>query len=92
DEPFSSIDGPTRVKVRECLTRVIHTLGIPVILVTHDLIEAVSSGDRLVIYDQGRVIQQGTPAEVLQNPVSDEVQALTFFETHTLVALKGAMG
>lgn len=77
DEPFSAIDGPNRINMRDCLKRVMQRLNLPIILVTHDLNEAFTMGDKILIYDSGKIVQQGTPREILQNPASDEVRLLT---------------
>lgn len=89
DEPFSSIDGPTRMKVRDCLVRAIRKLNLPVVLVTHDLIEAFTIGETIIIYEDGKVIQQGAPGEIIRKPLSEEVKALTHYETGKLAELFG---
>lgn len=73
DEPFSALDNIIRHKVKMDLLRIKETSQIPMILVTHDLDEAYTLGDRLLIMDQGRVLQQGTPKEVFSRPLSRQV-------------------
>jgi molybdate transport system ATP-binding protein len=81
DEPFSALDLPTRVAMRECLSRALKRSGIPVLLVTHDLEEACSIADRLVVIMNGRVAQIGEVEQVLRQPASREVAAL-FHRAH----------
>jgi molybdate transport system ATP-binding protein len=57
DEPLSALDAPLRHKLREELGRLIREWGKTVVLVTHDLAEAYQLGDRLVVYEAGRVVQ-----------------------------------
>lgn len=76
DEPFSSLDLISRRRMRECLAQVMRETTIPVILVTHDLVEALTLADRLFVLHEGRIVQQGTPKEVVDHPVDDHVKAL----------------
>jgi tungstate transport system ATP-binding protein len=75
DEPFSSLDLPTRIVLAEDLGRILQESGTAAIIATHDRIEAFHIVDRLVVMNQGRVVQQGSPKEVLANPVNDFVAA-----------------
>jgi len=77
DEPFSALDGPTRVHMRDCLARLMRSLGIPVLLVTHDLAEARSLAERMFVLIGGRVLQHGRPEEIVQEPASEAVRELT---------------
>lgn len=72
DEPFSALDNPLRLELHRYLTGAARQYRIPVILVTHDLNEALKLGDRIIVYSQGRVMQAGTPAEIKDNPVIRE--------------------
>ena len=75
DEPFSSLDLPTRIVLAEDLGRILHESGTAAIIATHDRIEAFHIVDRLVVMDRGTVVQQGTPKEVLEGPVNAFVAA-----------------
>lgn len=75
DEPFSSLDLPTRIVLAEDLGRILHESGTAAIIATHDRIEAFHIVDRLVVMDCGRIIQDGTPKEVLAHPVNAFVAA-----------------
>ena len=81
DEPLSALDGPTRDRVRSELSRWLRTLQVPAILVTHDWIDALSLGDRLVVMSRGAVLQTGAPAEVFARPQHAEVAAAVGMET-----------
>lgn len=64
DEPLSNLDAKLRASARDELQRFQRRLGITTIFVTHDQIEAMGMGDRIVVMSQGRVMQIGTPQEV----------------------------
>jgi molybdate transport system ATP-binding protein len=72
DEPFSALDSPLRAEMQDFLKIIKQEFNIPVILVTHDLSEAYSLADRLIIYSQGRISQVGSPGEVRTNPIIRE--------------------
>jgi molybdate transport system ATP-binding protein len=76
DEPFSALDAPLRIEMRNFLKDIRAEFNIPVVLVTHDIQEARTLADRLIIYSGGRIAQLGTTDEVIGNPVNDEVKAL----------------
>jgi tungstate transport system ATP-binding protein len=75
DEPFSSLDLPTRIKLAEDLGQILHLSGTAAIIATHDRIEALRVVDRLVVLDSGRIVQNGTPEEVMAQPVNSFVAA-----------------
>jgi multiple sugar transport system ATP-binding protein len=68
DEPLSNLDAKLRASAREELGQFHRRLGTTTIYVTHDQIEAMSMGDRVVVLNQGRVRQVGTPREVYDEP------------------------
>lgn len=76
DEPFSALDNPLRIKMRECLKNLIKQFHIPILLVTHDILEAYTMADRLLIYENGRIIQNGKPQDVFQHPANEYVREL----------------
>jgi len=65
DEPFASLDRAAADQLRHHLRQILQTLGVPAILVTHDPQEALALGDRMLFMSEGRIIRDGTPAEVL---------------------------
>ena len=73
DEPFAALDRSTRERLHEELAELHQQLDIPTILVTHDLDEAAVLADRLCILSKGRLLQKGTPTEVMRRPVSTQV-------------------
>jgi tungstate transport system ATP-binding protein len=75
DEPFSSLDLPTRIILAEDLGRILHESGTAALIATHDRIEALRVVERLVVMDGGRIVQEGSPQEVIANPVNSFVAA-----------------
>jgi molybdate transport system ATP-binding protein len=76
DEPFAALDATTRVEVRRDLRRHLATLAIPRVIVTHDPVEAITLADRIVVLEDGRVTQQGTPDDIRSRPRSRYVADL----------------
>jgi len=76
DEPFSALDLPVRLEMRRLLLDIKRGFDIPVILVTHDIDEARTLADRIIIYSAGKIEQQGTPEAVFQSPLTKEVERL----------------
>lgn len=74
DEPFGALDPVTRTALQTEIARIHHLSGRTIILVTHDIDEALALADRIVLLDQGRVVQQGTPLELLTAPANDFVR------------------
>ena len=75
DEPFSSLDLPTRIALAEDLGRILHESGTAAIIATHDRIEAFHIVDRLVVMDGGKIIQEGKSKEVMAQPANAFVAA-----------------
>lgn len=76
DEPFSALDNPIRAKMRSFLKTIQRKFQIPIILVTHDIFEAYSMADKIIIYSNGQVMQSGTPSDVFGNPDNPQVKTL----------------
>ncbi|MEZ6878410.1 ABC transporter ATP-binding protein [Enterobacter sp. KBR-315C3_2022] len=74
DEPFGALDPVTRGALQAEMTRIHRILGRTIVLVTHDIDEALRLGDRLILMDQGEVVQQGSPLELLTHPANDFVR------------------
>jgi osmoprotectant transport system ATP-binding protein len=68
DEPFGALDPITRAEIRSEFSRIQARLGTTVILVTHDMGEAFSLGDRVAVLDAGVMIVCDTPAAVAASP------------------------
>jgi molybdate transport system ATP-binding protein len=76
DEPLAALDARTRLQVRGELRRHLSGYGGAALVVTHDPIDASVLADRLVVIEDGRVVQQGPPAEVARRPRTDYVARL----------------
>jgi sulfate transport system ATP-binding protein len=70
DEPFGALDANVRRDLRRWLREIHEELGITTLFVTHDQEEALDLADRVVILNEGKIVQQGTPQEVCRNPNS----------------------
>ncbi|MFQ5625655.1 MAG: ABC transporter ATP-binding protein, partial [Methyloligellaceae bacterium] len=76
DEPFSSVDRATRQRLHRELGQLRSQLRMPIVLVTHDLEEAVQLGDRMSILHRGQTLQEGPPHEIMAHPASRAVARL----------------
>jgi len=81
DEPLSALDAGLRQSLRGKLRRQLADFAIPVVVVTHDSTEAIALGDRLVVMQAGRVLEQGSVAEVFTRPRDLEVARIVGMET-----------
>jgi len=70
DEPLSNLDAKLRVQMRAEIKKLHRQLGTTMIYVTHDQVEAMTMGDRIVILNRGISQQIGTPLDVYQNPIN----------------------
>jgi ABC-type sulfate/molybdate transport systems ATPase subunit len=73
DEPLSALDAPLRRALRDELREVLSNVGTAAVVVTHDFTEAYRLGDRIVVYDHGRVVQSAPRTELLWQPASESV-------------------
>ena len=73
DEPFSALDPLIRARLQDELLEFQRRLKKTIVFVSHDLDEAFRIGNRIAIMDQGRIIQCGTPHEILNHPASQHV-------------------
>lgn len=91
DEPFGALDPVTRDALQQEMIRIHRLLGRTIVLVTHDVDEALRLADHLVLMDGGEVVQQGEPLQMLLNPKNAFVE--TFFGRSELgvrlLALRG---
>lgn len=74
DEPFGALDPVTRGALQQEMLRIHRLSGRTIVLVTHDIDEALTLADRLVLMDNGEIVQQGKPAELLTQPKNDFVR------------------
>jgi len=76
DEPLSALDATLRQSLRDDLRRILAEWRTAAVLVTHDFTEAYRLGDRIVVYEAGRVIQSAPRAELLWQPASERVAGI----------------
>ena len=76
DEPFGALDAITRDSLQHEFLALKQRLNKTIIFVTHDIVEAVTLGDRIAILHKGRLEQIGTPEEIMVNPATDFVKEL----------------
>lgn len=79
DEPFGALDPLTRAEMQDMLRSLLARLKKTVLLVTHDLDEALYLGDRIVLLDKGRVIAHLTPEEFVRSPQPEIVSYVRAF-------------
>ncbi|WDZ95918.1 sn-glycerol-3-phosphate ABC transporter ATP-binding protein UgpC [Herbaspirillum sp. WKF16] len=68
DEPLSNLDAALRVQTRLEIAKLHKQLGATIVYVTHDQVEAMTLGDKIVVMHEGRIQQAGTPLELYQQP------------------------
>ncbi|MCA1175594.1 MULTISPECIES: ABC transporter ATP-binding protein [unclassified Pantoea] len=71
DEPFGALDPVNRQALQQEMLRIQKLSGRTVVLVTHDIDEALTLADQLVLMDGGKIVQQGKPIELLTQPATD---------------------
>jgi osmoprotectant transport system ATP-binding protein len=76
DEPFGALDPVIRGKAQMDLVSIQKQLGTTIVLVTHDMEEAIQLGDRIAVMDDGNLLQYATPAEILAHPAREFVETL----------------
>ncbi len=92
DEPFGALDPLTRENLQQAFTRVRRELGLTAIFVTHDMAEALLLGDRIAVLDAGRLVQVGTPSQLLRAPADDRVAELLRTPRRQAEALDALLG
>ena len=93
DEPMAALDAGARIDVRRFLREHLAEFAGPVVLVTHDPLEAMVLADRILVIEGGRLVQEGPPTEVARRPASPYVArlvGLNLWEGH-LDAATGAV-
>lgn len=76
DEPLAALDARTRLDVRAQLRRHLAEFEAVAVLVTHDPLDAMVLADRLVVIEQGTIVQEGTPADIARHPRTDYIAQL----------------
>jgi molybdate transport system ATP-binding protein len=92
DEPFASLDAPTRLRLRRDLRSLLQTTGTPAILVTHDRAEALAMGDTVAVIVGGRVRQVGPISDVFSRPADAEIAASLGIEAVLPARVIGSSG
>ncbi len=77
DEPFSALDPLIRRQMQDEFLRLQQLLHKTIVFITHDFLEALRLADRIAIMKDGRIVQIGTPAEVVMQPADDYVSEFT---------------
>ncbi|MGA7660751.1 MAG: molybdenum ABC transporter ATP-binding protein [Candidatus Sulfotelmatobacter sp.] len=80
DEPLAALDASTKARIIDDLRRWNQVHRIPILYVTHSREEVTALGERVLVMDQGRIIAQGRPHEVLRAPLQETVAQLAGFE------------
>ncbi|MGB5772956.1 MAG: glycine betaine/L-proline ABC transporter ATP-binding protein [Crocosphaera sp.] len=75
DEPFSALDPLIRREMQEELLRLQKELQKTIIFISHDIYEAFKIGDRLAVMKEGKIVQVGTPKEIMNQPANDYIRA-----------------
>ena len=81
DEPFASLDPPTRESLLDDLQRVLQQTQTTTIFATHDRMEALRLSDRIAVMQGGKILQTGSPGEVMNHPVDEFVASFVGVET-----------
>src|SRR5881275_97259 len=76
DEPFGALDAITRARMQDELLRVQRDVHKTILFVSHDIEEAFKLGDQIAVLSEGKLVQLGTPVELLANPANDFVRQL----------------
>jgi len=92
DEPFGALDPITRAALQDELRKIHRELELTTIMVTHDLIEALTLADRIAVMYRGELRQIGTPAELMTAPADDYVARLMGMVRHQADQLHGLAG
>jgi molybdate transport system ATP-binding protein len=76
DEPFSSLDYIVRIRLRRDLKKIREIIKIPIILITHNPVEAYTMADTIIVYKHGGIEQIGPPKEIFSKPINENVAKL----------------
>ncbi|MBV9972032.1 MAG: ATP-binding cassette domain-containing protein, partial [Candidatus Eremiobacteraeota bacterium] len=76
DEPFGAVDAIVRASLQNQMKQIAQGVDTTILFVTHDVDEGLKLADRLVIMSEGRIVQDGTPLQILTNPANEFVAQL----------------
>jgi ABC-type Fe3+/spermidine/putrescine transport system ATPase subunit len=95
DEPLSNLDAKLREEMRVELRQIQQQVGITTVFVTHDQEEALTLSDQVAVMNQGRIVQQGAPAEIYERPahsfVAGFIGQANLFWAHVVGAENGLL-
>lgn len=74
DEPLSALDGVIKESIKEMIQKVSKSMGLTTIIVTHDPEEALTMSDKVIVIEDGRIAQSGTPSEIINTPANAFVE------------------
>jgi tungstate transport system ATP-binding protein len=80
DEPFSALDPPTRSSLTEDLERILEETRTAAIMATHDQLDALRLADRIMVMNNGSIVQSGQPVEVMNHPADEFVASFVGME------------
>lgn len=89
DEPFGALDPVTRMQLQDDFEKLQRSLSLTVVMVTHDMTEALLLADRIAILADGGLAQVGTPEEILSSPASAYIEELLTTPRRQAAELKG---
>ena len=92
DEPFSALDPLTREDLQQEFASLRSELGLTAIFVTHDMTEALLLGDRIAVLHAGRLVQVGSPSDLLRAPADERVAELLRTPRRQAEALDALLG
>ena len=92
DEPLSNLDARLRLEMRSELQRLQSELGVTMLYVTHDQVEALALAHRVVVMKAGKIAQQGPPADIYERPTSAFVAQFVGFENLFRLTPQGLQG
>ena len=76
DEPFGALDEITKQAMQDEILKLHRKLGITIVFITHDIREAMKLGDRVLVMDQGKIVQLDTPEKIKKEPANEFVYQL----------------
>ncbi len=92
DEPFSHLDALHRQALRRTVLGLVRYEGVGCVLVTHDLLDALTAADRVGVLRDGRLLQLAPPADLLRHPADEYVKALMESGLAVVSEIRGLMG
>lgn len=76
DEPFGAVDEITRKLLQDEIYKIYKEYNVTIVFITHDIREALKLGTRVIVMDNGEIVQSGTPKEIRENPKTEFVRKL----------------